>query len=413
MRSDQTTILKIRDPQFLCTQRMTNKLILVWCFSYLYFRADAGKSSRDPKELPDDSQCNFDASRIYNVTDLLRCISALMTDLPAQGNARSLRQPNELDSLAHRKNSYESSLGDLVSSLFNNGIPSINDYFPVDPGQYQLNRPFTPGDLSGGLGTNLYDALSSISRYDDSKCVPRILCEMASGRPPGEQASSYLGDLGRNAFAQWLVRLDVTEMSPVLNFARAAALGYSSGGNPTACYRAFPRCPRNTGELVHYLNNHNGGFFRFFGGHGRDGYSQQLYASQGNSKFLRGKKRKALSPGYASAAADRIGTGKLKFDVPVLSAQRDYGESFFQKEYISGSSGRVVFPAHEEPNDRSSGNRNPKSSPGHESIDASESSRISPPFFFPQDWEDQDVRVSRFVPYLSDSESRDEFRFPR
>lgn len=95
----------------------------------------------------------------------------------------------------------------------------INDDFPSDPAtsQYQLDRPVAPGDPSGqfgGIGTNLYDALSSISRYDDSKCVPRILCEVASGRRPGGEyenerasSSSYLGDLGRNALAQCVFSL--------------------------------------------------------------------------------------------------------------------------------------------------------------------------------------------------------------
>ncbi|XP_014474526.1 PREDICTED: uncharacterized protein LOC106744356 [Dinoponera quadriceps] len=405
---------------------MTRNFILVWCISYLYFKTDAGKPSRYLEELLDDGRCNFDASLTYNVTDLLRCMSVFMIGLSAEDNVRTLRQPSESNPLAYRENPYELSLGNVVSNLFSNGIPSINDYFPLDPaaGQYQLDRPVAPADplgQFGGLGANLYDALSSISRYDDSKCVSRILCEMASGRPPGEykqasssSSSSYLGDLGRNALSQWLVGLDVAGTSPMLNFARAAALGYSSWGDPAACYRAFPRCPRNPDKLLHYLNNHNGGFFRFFGGYGRGGNPQQSYASQGNSKFLRGRKRKALPPGYAGAVADRTGTGELKFDVPVLSAQRDYGKSSFQKENISESSRRVVFPVHEEPSeDRPSGDRIPKSSSGYESTDANASSRNNPPFFFPQDSEDPDIRVSRFAPYLSDSESRTEFHFPR
>ncbi|EFN84548.1 hypothetical protein EAI_07373 [Harpegnathos saltator] len=402
---------------------MMNKLILVWCLSYLYIKADAGKTSRYPDELPGDSQCSFDASRMYNVTDFLRCVSALMGDLATREDARSLRRASESNSLAYRENPYVSSLVDLLSGLFNNGFPSINEGFPLGAvaadGQYQLNRPVVPGDPSGqfdGLGVNLYDALSSISRYDDFKCVPRMLCEVASGRPPGEYkraSSSYLSDLGRNALAQLLVGFDEAGTSPVLNFARAAALGYSSRGDPAACYRVFPRCPRNPDKLVHYLNNHNGGFFRFFAGY----HQQQPHASQGNSKFLRGRKRKALPPGYAGAVADRTGTGKLKFDIPVLSAQRDYGKSSFRKENISGSSRRVVFPLHEEPYDRPAGIRIPESSSGYESTDVEAStSRNSPPFVFPQqdseDSEDQDVRVSRFAAHLSDSESRGEFRFP-
>lgn len=79
--------------------------------------------------------------------------------------------------------------------------------------------------------------------------------------------------------ARWLAGL--TETSPIFNFARAAVLGYSSNGNSAMCFRAFPRCPRNPDKLVHYLNNYNGGFFRFFRGHGS--YSQTPYVSSGKA----------------------------------------------------------------------------------------------------------------------------------
>lgn len=36
-------------------------------------------------------------------------------------------------------------------------------------------------------------------------------------------------------------------------------------GNPSVCYRAYSQCPTDPEKLINYLNNHNGGFFRFFG----------------------------------------------------------------------------------------------------------------------------------------------------
>lgn len=66
-----------------------------------------------------------------------------------------------------------------------------------------------------------------------------------------------------------LTVLNFVDDSPVLSFARAALLGYSSRGDIRACLTAYPTCPRDPEELIHYLNNHNGGFFRFF--------NQQLY----------------------------------------------------------------------------------------------------------------------------------------
>lgn len=48
-------------------------------------------------------------------------------------------------------------------------------------------------------------------------------------------------------------------------FGRAAFLGVTTKGNPTSCRYAYPQCPNDPEKLINYLNNHNGGFFRFFG----------------------------------------------------------------------------------------------------------------------------------------------------
>ncbi|XP_011690428.1 PREDICTED: uncharacterized protein LOC105451579 [Wasmannia auropunctata] len=313
---------------------MISKFIFIWCFSYLRSEAQAEHSSQYSQESSDNIQCIFDVSRkIYNVTDLLRCMDELATDtLFDQNNDRSLivGRTSPLDSSVYEENSYGFPYGNIILNLFNNAqVPSEYHDLPLGSttGNFQLNTLNNPLNQFGGLGANLFNALSSISRHDDLKCVPRILCEVASGKPPGEykRASTgdneqYLGEFGRNAFTQWLAGL--AEASPMLSFARAAVLGYSSNGNPAMCYRAFPRCPRNPDKLVHYLNNHNGGFFRLFSGGGRESYPQSSYALRGrglhhNSAFPRGeRKRKAPPPGIAGAEADRTGTGKLKFDIP-------------------------------------------------------------------------------------------------
>jgi len=85
---------------------------------------------------------------------------------------------------------------------------------------------------------------------------------------------------------RWLAGFDVTGTSPVLSFARATALGYGSRGDPATCYRAFPRCPRNPDKLVHYLNNHNGGFFRFFSRSGHGSYAEPPDVSRGTCMSL-------------------------------------------------------------------------------------------------------------------------------
>lgn len=50
----------------------------------------------------------------------------------------------------------------------------------------------------------------------------------------------------------------------MLHFGKAALLGLSSKGNTGTCSYAYPECPSDPDKVVNYLNNHNGGFFRFF-----------------------------------------------------------------------------------------------------------------------------------------------------
>lgn len=54
-------------------------------------------------------------------------------------------------------------------------------------------------------------------------------------------------------------------VSPLFVFGRAVLLGMTSKNNSGSCRYAYSQCPNDPEQLVHYLNNHNGGFFRFFG----------------------------------------------------------------------------------------------------------------------------------------------------
>lgn len=54
----------------------------------------------------------------------------------------------------------------------------------------------------------------------------------------------------------------VPTTSAALMYARAALLGITSNGN--SCHAAYPKCPRNDDDILYYLNNHRGGFFRYF-----------------------------------------------------------------------------------------------------------------------------------------------------
>lgn len=56
----------------------------------------------------------------------------------------------------------------------------------------------------------------------------------------------------------------VPSTSAGLVYGRAALLGLTSGEQ--SCITAYPKCPRSEDDLLYYLNNHRGGFFRFFNG---------------------------------------------------------------------------------------------------------------------------------------------------
>lgn len=60
------------------------------------------------------------------------------------------------------------------------------------------------------------------------------------------------------------LQLDGANASPMLTFGKAALLGLSNRGNAYECNVNYPKCPRDQERLLYYLNNHQGGFFRFF-----------------------------------------------------------------------------------------------------------------------------------------------------
>lgn len=63
-----------------------------------------------------------------------------------------------------------------------------------------------------------------------------------------------------------------------MNFGRAALLGLSGG----ECDISYPRCPRDENQILYYLNNHRGGFFRFFNGGNSFGDEDNLQNLQQN-----------------------------------------------------------------------------------------------------------------------------------
>lgn len=134
-----------------------------------------------------------------------------------------------------------------------------------------------------------------------------------------------------------LTNLDTGEPSPLLSFGKSALMGYANRGNPSICYRQYPKCPRSNAELVNYLNNHNGGFFRFFGNVRGSGYPGSYY---------RGAPRRqpAPPPGISGPESDRTGTGELKFDSATGSLGREFMKSFFPERREYNNTDKVIFP---------------------------------------------------------------------
>lgn len=48
--------------------------------------------------------------------------------------------------------------------------------------------------------------------------------------------------------------------TPSAIYMRAALLGLTNGDR--RCYHAYGKCPSNEDDVLYYLNNHRGGFFR-------------------------------------------------------------------------------------------------------------------------------------------------------
>jgi hypothetical protein len=132
----------------------------------------------------------------------------------------------------------------------------------------------------GAFGGQISRALDEIVRNDDQQCVPKLICMMTNN--PRQSYTSNLPYVGRNVMKMLLMA--IPNSNSLLSFSKAALLGYSIGDN--SCDSAYPQCPRDEERLLHYLNNHKGGFFRFFNqpnGNGQNNYGgPNTYNGQNN-----------------------------------------------------------------------------------------------------------------------------------
>ncbi|XP_041983261.1 uncharacterized protein LOC121736244 [Aricia agestis] len=132
-------------------------------------------------------------------------------------------------------------------------------------------RPAPRPSLAAQALSSVTEALTSIAKYDDYQCVPRLLCEASGGM------SGLPSVPGLESLLTLLSAYTGLTTNPLFVFGRAVYLGVSSRGNPASCRYAYPQCPTDAEKLVHYLNNHNGGFFRFFNSPQQQQNLEQFY----------------------------------------------------------------------------------------------------------------------------------------
>ncbi|XP_069680268.1 uncharacterized protein [Periplaneta americana] len=228
--------------------------------------------------------------------------------------------------------------------------PQFLNQFPGFLGQQPGGQYFTQGQNPYGQQSSVIGALTSIAKYDDLKCVPRLLCEVAAGGRPGYTSGKQdyvIPFVNRDTLMSLLTLINFDTTSPLMVFGRAILLGMTTKGSPSTCFSAYPTCPRDPDRLVDYLNNHNGGFFRFFGTNqpyyppyhqGRIQNSLSRFTTTGRPQDTRGTQGNRGQTPLQFPKTYQISTS-LK--PPSLNTIRD--TDYFRRE-PSGNRLSVVFP---------------------------------------------------------------------
>ncbi|TMW43100.1 hypothetical protein DOY81_011820 [Sarcophaga bullata] len=124
------------------------------------------------------------------------------------------------------------------------------------------------------VNSQLIKALENIARNDDLQCVPKVLCQMIAGQTERGQLPAFITSPAitnkLNFLLEYLPSICLylvflagfPAASPALIYGRAALLGLSGGEK--SCLQTYVKCPKNEYEIIYYLNNHRGGFFKFF-----------------------------------------------------------------------------------------------------------------------------------------------------
>ncbi|CAG5101074.1 Protein of unknown function, partial [Cotesia congregata] len=305
--------------------------------------------------------CRFETThKFYTINDLFKCINELVPRTKHR-KSRSADDKTQLFMTYKNKDIDESEFvphaeartfyTDFVD-IKRGPLPRNDGNYYQYPGQIY---PTDPNPRPGILGINLLEAFSSINKYDDRKCVHRIICEVASGVTPGNVGFKRANSIfGIGSLIDYLTTRTFDISSPLLTFGKSALMGWNNRGNPDICYQRYPQCPRSQNELISYLNNYNGGFFRFFNYRNTGSYNRGLDAVD------------------SQMVSDRKATGELKFDTPSSRTV------LVERSKKNDDHNRVVFPDQQyvkimDYTDSDKFNNSPESS------------------FFPQDRKDQKV----------------------
>lgn len=139
-------------------------------------------------------------------------------------------------------------------------------------------------------------------------------------------------------FSSLLSAWNGLQTSPILHFGKAALLGYTSKGNTRSCGVAYPDCPSDPDRLVQYLNNHNGGFFRYFNGvHpvGFQGYAPQ-YQGYNQYQYQNFNNLHKYGPYYKRPYAQRRIQNQPERYIPLHYSEQGYKISFpIEDNYVT------------------------------------------------------------------------------
>ncbi|XP_058806130.1 uncharacterized protein LOC131672731 [Phymastichus coffea] len=333
----------------------------------LPFRVVSAVHSRESTDVS-PQLCIFDEdNRTYNATDLLLCLNEQARNIVFHQNTNSTRITDRAYQDARQSYSaYPFAPAYSIPAASAVAATSPPTYFGSEMLSQLLSGRFKLSSLSNFLdfsgltrpGFKFFKALSSIAQYDDLKCVPRILCEVASGSMPGSLTYRPSSDFqnfgigssilsGSNVLFGLLTAFDTSGTSPILSFGRAALLGYTNRGQPHICYREYSRCPQDSHQLISYLNNYHGGFFQFFNGNTGAYYPQQQYNYRPRNYYKNSNVKKQQFPAsqiFSEAGAEQDGSESLQFDNLNYYHQQSSKPDFFTMQVRENGPSKVLFP---------------------------------------------------------------------